>query len=91
MRRTFATIALLGALAGPGAALAQDQQTLQAQQDRQQRDVEQGLDRQQSVYPRQQEYRSMAAEARRRAELAQSSSQKSRWLKMAANWDKLAR
>jgi hypothetical protein len=91
MRRTFGMIALLGALAGAGACLAQDQQTLQAQQDQQQRNVEQGLDQQQSVYPGQQQYRSMAAEARRRAELAQSSAQKTRWLKMAANWDKLAR
>ena len=91
MRRTFAVIVFVAALASGQACLAQqqDQQQLQQQQDRQQRDVEEG--RQQNATIRQQEYRSMAAQARRNADQAQDPASKEKWLKMAENWERLSR
>jgi len=89
MRRTFGMIVLLAALASSQASLAQqDPQQLQQQQDRQQRDVEEG--RQQNASPFRANYRAMANEARRKAELAKAPDSKAHWLKMADRWDQLA-
>ena len=89
MRRTFGMIVLLAAVASGQACLAQqDPQPLQQQQDRQQRDVEEG--RQQNASPFRANYRAMANEARRKAELAKAPDSKANWLKMADGWDQLA-
>ena len=90
MRRTFGLIALLAALGGAQACLAQqsDQQQLQQQQDRQQRDVEQGLLRGDTTF--RQDYRVMAFQARRHAEKAKTPEAKAKQLKMADHWDQLA-
>jgi hypothetical protein len=90
MRRTFGTIALLTALAAASAAMAQQQdaQQLQQQQDRQQWNVERGL--QGSADPFRGQYHAMADTARRHAEQAKTPESKARWIKSAAHWDQLA-
>ncbi|MFL5297799.1 MAG: hypothetical protein ACJ798_15600 [Phenylobacterium sp.] len=88
MRRTFAVMVLLAALAGAGAALAQSDQQQQDQQ--RQRWEEQQASRHAQREAAGQKWRDLAADARRRAALAATPELKAKWLRQAQGLDTLA-